>query len=136
VLPLTVDDLRLFLHILAATVWVGGQITLAGLVPALRKVGADVPKAAAQAFGRVAWPAFAVLIATGIWNVFAIKDAISNSDEVRTTLTIKLVFVALSGVAAYAHAHASTRRGLALWGAGTGLFALASLLFGVILSFG
>jgi hypothetical protein len=106
------------------------------LVPALRKVGADVPKAAAQAFGRVAWPAFAVLIATGIWNVFAIKDAISNSDEVRTTLTIKLVFVALSGVAAYAHAHASTRRGLALWGAGTGLFALASLLFGVILSFG
>ena len=27
------DDIRVALHILAATVWVGGQITLAALVP-------------------------------------------------------------------------------------------------------
>ena len=31
-LPLTVDTVRLSLHVLAATVWVGGQLTLAGLV--------------------------------------------------------------------------------------------------------
>jgi putative copper export protein len=136
VLSFTVEDLRLFLHVLAASVWVGGQITLAGLVPALRKTGAEVPKAAAQAFGRIAWPAFGVLIATGIWNVFAIDDELSDSDAMRNTLTVKLVFVALSGVAAYAHANAKSRRGLALWGAGTGLFALASMLFGVVLSFG
>jgi len=30
------ETIRLFLHVLAATVWVGGQITLAALVPALR----------------------------------------------------------------------------------------------------
>jgi putative copper export protein len=136
VLSFSVEDLRLFLHVLAASIWVGGQITLAGLVPALRKAGADVPKAAAQAFGRVAWPAFAVLVATGIWNVFAIHDEISNSNDMRNTLIVKLVFVVLSGVAAYAHARAKSRRGLALWGAGTGLFALAAMLFGVILSFG
>jgi putative copper export protein len=136
VLSFSVEDLRLFLHVLAASIWVGGQITRAGLVPALRTAGADGPKAAAQAFGRVAWPAFAVLVATGIWNVFAIHDEISNSNDMRNTLIVKLVFVVLSGVAAYAHARAKSRRGLALWGAGTGLFALAAMLFGVILSFG
>jgi putative copper export protein len=135
-LAFSLEDLRLFLHVLAASVWVGGQIVLAGLVPALRKAGADVPKAAAQAFGRIAWPAFGVLIATGIWNVFAIDDEISDSDAMRNTLTVKLVFVALSGVAAYTHANATSRRGLAVWGAATGLFALASMLFGVDLSYG
>lgn len=135
-LSLTLEDVRLFLHVLAASVWVGGQITLAGLVPALRKADAAVPKAAAQAFGRVAWPAFAVLVATGIWNVSAIHDELSDSSQMRNTLIVKLVLVVLSGVAAYAHTHAKSRRGLAVWGAGTALFALASMLFGVILSFG
>lgn len=134
-LSLTVEDVRLFLHVLAASVWVGGQITLAGLVPALRKADAAAPRAAAQAFGRVAWPAFAVLLATGIWNVVAIRDELDDSAAMRNTLMVKLVLVALSGVAAYAHTRASSRRGLALWGAGTALFALASMLFGVILSF-
>jgi putative copper export protein len=31
------DTIRLFLHVLAATIWVGGQITLAALVPVLRR---------------------------------------------------------------------------------------------------
>ncbi|MGN6475108.1 MAG: hypothetical protein ACTHK4_15855, partial [Mycobacteriales bacterium] len=73
-LRFTLADLRLYLHVLAATVWVGGQITRAGLVPALRRAGTDIPKAAAKAFGRVAWPAFAVLIATGVWNITADHD--------------------------------------------------------------
>lgn len=132
-LRVTLADLRLYLHVLAATVWVGGQITLAGLVPALRRAGADIPKAAAQAFGRVAWPAFAVLVLTGIWNVAADHHEIHHSSAFRNTLIVKLILVVLSGVAASAHARAKTRRGLALWGAGTGVFALAALLFGVIL---
>jgi putative copper export protein len=33
----TLDSLRIFLHLLAAAVWVGGQIVLGGLVPKLRK---------------------------------------------------------------------------------------------------
>lgn len=42
------DTIRLFLHVLAATVWVGGQLTLAALVPALRRFGAEVPRAGAR----------------------------------------------------------------------------------------
>ena len=73
-LPVDLETVRLFLHVLAATIWVGGQLVLAALVPALRAAGADVPRAAARAFNRVAWPAFAVLVLTGIWNIVAEGD--------------------------------------------------------------
>ncbi|HVY09152.1 MAG TPA: CopD family protein [Mycobacteriales bacterium] len=135
-LPLTVDDLRLFLHVLAASVWVGGQFALAGLVPALRKAGAEVPRVAARAYARVAWPAFAVLVATGIWNVAEEHQALDNSSDYRNTLIVKLVFVVLSGVSAYAHQRATSRRALALGGAGGALFALAAMLCGIVLSHG
>jgi putative copper export protein len=133
VLSVSLDDLRLFLHVLAATVWVGGQITLAGLVPALRKAGADVPKAAANAFNRVAWPAFGVLIITGIWNIQADHGDIKHSADYRNTLIAKLVIVALSGLSAYLHAKADTKKGNAIWGALTGIFALLALFYGIIL---
>jgi putative copper export protein len=133
VLHVSLADLRLYLHVLAAAVWVGGQITLAGLVPALRRVGTEAPKAAARAFARVAWPAFAVLVVTGVWNIAADRSEIHHSSGFRHTLIVKLALVVLSGIAAFAHARARSRRGLALWGAGTGVFALAALLYGVIL---
>jgi putative copper export protein len=136
VLSVTLADLRLFLHVLAASIWVGGQIALAGLVPALRKAGTDVPKAAAQAFSRVAWPAFGVLVITGLWNIQADHDEIRHDSDFRNTLIAKLVLVVLSGVAAFMHQRASSKRGNAIWGAGTGLFALAALFYGIILSHG
>jgi len=43
VLPVSWTAIRLFLHVLGATVWVGGQLTLAGLVPGLRRVSPDAP---------------------------------------------------------------------------------------------
>jgi putative copper export protein len=125
------ETLRLFLHVLAATVWVGGQLTLAALVPALRAAGADVPKAAANAFNRVAWPAFGVLVATGVWNVVAEGH---GSPAYQHTLWLKYALVAASGVTAFLHARASSRAGLAVYGALTGVTALGALFVGIVLA--
>jgi putative copper export protein len=130
---MTVDleTLPLFLHVLAATVWVGGQLTLAALVPALRAAGAEVPKTAARAFNRVAWPAFGVLVLTGIWNVVAESD---DSAAYQHTLMVKYTLVLLSGVTALLHARATSRRGMAVFGALTGLTALGALFVGIVLA--
>ena len=126
------DTVRLFLHVLAATIWVGGQLTLAALVPALRAIGRDAPRTAARRFNQVAWPAFGVLIATGIWNVSAESDKVSGSYQ--TTLIVKLVIVFLSGVTAALHIRAKSPVGLAVFGALTGVTALAALFLGVLLA--
>ena len=126
------DTVRLFLHVLAATIWVGGQLTLAALVPVLRRFGADVPGAAARRFNQVAWTAFAVLTVTGIWNIVAVRSQISHSASYRTTLIVKLVVVVISGVAAALHVRSRTSRSRAIFGARTGLSALAALFLGVL----
>ncbi len=126
------DTIRLFLHVLAATVWVGGQITLAALVPVLRRLGAEIPRAAARRFNQVAWPAFAVLVITGVWNIIAVRSQIHGSYE--TTLVVKLIAVAVSGVSAALHARAKSKTGLAVFGALAGLSALAALFLGVLLA--
>jgi putative copper export protein len=132
-LPFTWETLRLFLHILAATIWVGGQLTLAALVPTLRAMGAQAPKAAAQRFNQVAWPAFGVLVLTGIWNIVAESDKQSDPGY-QATLGIKMALVLLSGVSAFLHTRAKSKAGLAVWGALAALSALGATLFGVVLA--
>lgn len=129
-LPLTLANVRLFLHVLAATVWVGGQLTLAGLVPGLRALSPDAPRTVARRFNRIAWPAFGVLVVTGLWNLSEVH--ISNqSTDYQVTLFVKLVVVALSGTSAAFHAGARTKVALAVWGALTGVTAIGALLLGV-----
>lgn len=125
------ETVRLFLHVLAATIWVGGQITLAALVPTLRALGTEIPGSAARRYNQIAWPAFAVLVATGIWNIAAIGNI---TGSYRTTLIVKLVVVAISGLTAALHAHSKSTIGLAVFGALTGISALAALFLGVLLA--
>jgi putative copper export protein len=132
VLPITADTVRLFLHVLAAAVWVGGQLTLAGLVPGLRALDPDAPRAVARRFSRIAWPAFAVVVATGIWNLVEVEVG-DTSTEYQTTVFVKLLAVAASGIAAAAHQRARSRRGLAIGGAVAGLSSLLALALGVLL---
>jgi putative copper export protein len=126
------DSLRLFLHVAAATIWVGGQLVLAALVPVLRAHDRATPKLAARAFNRVAWPAYAVLVATGVWNVVAVGSDTTSS--YRTVLAVKVAVVAASGITAYLHTRARTAAALAVFGALTGLTALAALYLGVLLA--
>ena len=131
-LPVSWDTIRLFLHVTAATIWVGGQLTLAGLVPGLRALSPDAPRAAARRFNLIAWPAYFVLIATGIWNVVAIEPAFDTAYG--KTLMVKVVVAIFSGVAAFLHSISRTKTGLAVWGALSALSAIAALFLGVLLA--
>jgi putative copper export protein len=132
-LPVSWDTIRLFLHVTAATIWVGGQFTLAGLVPGLRALSPDAPRAAARRFNLIAWPAYFVLIATGIWNVFAVPD-IAFDTAYGKTLMVKVVVAIFSGLAAFLHSISRTKAGLAIWGALSALSAIAALFLGVLLA--
>jgi putative copper export protein len=135
VLSPSLDTLRIFLHVLAATVWVGGQLTLAGLVPTLRSAAPDVVPVAARRFNRIAWPAFGVLVATGIWNLVEV-DLGSTSTAYQVTLMVKLVVVALSGVGAAVHVVSRSKVALAVGGSLAGLGAVGALFLGVLLTRG
>ncbi|MCZ7526015.1 MAG: CopD family protein [Acidimicrobiia bacterium] len=146
-LPVTSTTLRIFLHALAATVWVGGQLTLAGVLPALRPSGRETLRSVGRQFQLLAWPAFAILVATGIWNLFEVSLG-DRSTEYLVTLSVKLAFVTGSGLAAAIHVlvaaprvrraptEASYRRAAALSGALEGtatLLAIGALFLGVLL---
>lgn len=134
-LPVSVDTVRLFLHVLAATVWVGGQVTLAGLVPGLRSLSPDAPRAVARRFGRIAWPAYGLLLLTGVWNLLEV-DLGDRDSAYLTTLLVKLLLVGLAGVAAAVHGTTRSRPLLAVGGAAAMVCSLAAVLLGVQLASG
>jgi putative copper export protein len=127
------DTVRLSLHVLAATVWVGGQIVMTGLVGPARTIGGDAPKVLARAFARMAWPAFLVLIATGIWNITAVHYS-SQSSAWKAVLMAKILVVLVAGVGAFLHQRATTRGQLALWGSVAGTASVAALVMGILLA--
>jgi putative copper export protein len=127
--------LRLFLHVLGAAIWVGGQIVLAGLVPGLRRISPEAPRFAARRFNVLAWSAFGLLLVTGIWNLLQI-DVGDRSLSYQITLGLKLTAVALTGVGAFLHSISRSRAGLAVWGSVAGIFGLVALFLGELLTTG
>jgi len=126
------DFLRLGLHLFAATIWVGGQVVLVVLLPVLRKAGADAPRAAARAWNRVAWPTFAVLVATGIWNLTEVAFSDRGTDY-QVTVLVKLLLVGAAGSAAAVHAITKSRKALAVGGVVAGVASLGAFALGVLL---
>ena len=128
-----IGGVRLILHVTAAAVWVGGQLTMTGLLPTIRGLGDDAPKKVARAFSRLLWPAFALLVVTGFWNIAALttKDA---SSAWKAVLMIKIAMVVVAGVAVFLHQRATSRAGLAVWGSVGGVASIAALCLGVFLA--
>ncbi len=124
--------IRIFLHVLAASVWVGGQLTLAGLVPSLRRRHPEAVTTAAQAFSRVAWPAFGLVVITGMWNLMAV-DITTASSAYQTTVLLKIAVAILSGVFAAVHTVGKSKVALAVGGSLGALCALAAMFLGVLL---
>jgi putative copper export protein len=132
VLAPALDGLRLTLHVLAAAVWVGGQLTVAGLLGTVRQLGGDAPRKVARAFNSVSWPAYAVLLGTGVWNVIAVGGHQRSAWKV--VLAAKIAVALVAGIAAWLHSRSRTPAGLAVWGAFAGTASVAALVMGVFLA--
>lgn len=125
------DAFRLFLHVLAASIWVGGQIVLAGLVPTVRGFGEDATRQVARAFNRIAWPAYAVAVVTGLWNLFDLP----LEDLQHPWIELKVLAVLLSGVGAALHQNARGNKALlAAGGAMSSVFAVAAMYLGFLVT--
>lgn len=105
---------------------------MGGLVPTARGFGADAPRALARAFARFMWPAYAVLLITGVWNISAVHSGQPHAWQV--VLTVKVVVVILAGLAVWLHGRATSRQALAAWGAAGALFSVAAMVMGVFLA--
>ncbi|HZS14043.1 MAG TPA: CopD family protein [Candidatus Dormibacteraeota bacterium] len=135
----------LWVHVVAACIWIGGQVTVAAVIPLLRGRDAADGGALAIAVGRryqaVAWPAFAALAVTGVINVgnAGLQWSHLLDSAAGRTLTVKLGLVALSGAAAAVHAFVQApRRRSAMWSATLGslslLAAVVAALYGVAIA--
>ena len=121
------DQILLWTHLLAVAVWTGGLITLAALVPAMRKAGADRPllQATARQFGRISWTAMTVAVITGIWQVLDLGIP-WRMLEVKLALVASVV--ALAGI----HQVTAKRTSAAVRGAIQGVILVISIaIFGV-----
>jgi len=123
---MTALEILKWVHLLAAAVWTGGLITLAALVAALRRAGADRPmlQATARQFGRLSWSALAVAVATGIWQVIEL-------DWPWRHLELKIALVALVAALALGHQLTARRTPAAMQGALQALILVVSVaIFG------
>jgi putative copper export protein len=130
---ITLVDLRLFVHVCGAIVWVGGQVVWTLLLPVLRPLGGETVRAVARRLSPVLWGAFALLVASGVWNLIAIHPG-NQGSAYQTTLALKLGVVVISGGAAFVHTRVATARARGIWGAVSGVTALAAVLLGVVLA--
>ncbi len=116
-------------HLLAVATWTGGLITLAALVPVLRRQGAETEtlRAVARRFGTVSWVALGAAVVTGVWQVTELE--ISWSDG---TLSLKLSLVGVAAAGALVHQLTARRTSPAVRGMIQGLILVVSIaIFGV-----
>jgi hypothetical protein len=76
----------------------------------------------------VAWPAFAVLVATGVW---MLTEAGESSDAFKTTLMTKLTLVLVSGIGVALHSLVKNPTLKAIWATVGFVSALGVVLLGV-----
>ena len=119
------DDLIRWIHLLAAAIWIGGMITVAALVPALRgaRATSDQIRAAARRFGVVAWSAIGASVATGIIQLIRLDVPTRGN----TALAIKLLLVGVAVAVAWVHQIVARTASPALRGALEGSLLLLAL---------
>lgn len=129
----TLDSVRVFLHLIAVAVWVGGQIVLAGIVPQLRSVAPEAMKTVAQGFARIAWPAFLVIVFTGMWGLGTI-DVADQSSAYLATFGIKMLLVGAAVIATLIHSQGTSKAAKGIGGAASLLTSLLAAFAGVLMA--
>lgn len=126
------DAIVLWLHILAAVIFVGPQVFLVAVaMPALRSM-ADVEARQAlsrritRGFGMLGGAALVALLATGIWNFYDARDADKfDFERYFITLQIKLTLVTIVVILTILHGAVFGRRLQQLQESGAGEAELA-----------
>lgn len=98
----TPDAIRLFLHILAASIWVGGQFVMLGVIDTAKGIHHIAMVKLCKALGWLSWPALVVLIVTGIWNVDTFRGTTWTMGW-KIVLVVKIVMVVIAGLTAFLH---------------------------------
>ena len=129
----TFDSLRIFLHLMAVAVWVGGQIVLAGLVPNVRRAAPEALTPIARGFARVAWPAMGLIVFTGAWGL-ASQNVAERSSEYMATFGLKMLVVAVAVLATIIHSQGRSTAAKAIGGALGLLGSLAAAWCGILLA--
>ena len=129
----TLDSLRIYLHLMAVAVWVGGQIVLAGIVPALRRQAPDALTPIARGFARVAWPSMVLIVFTGAWGL-ASQDVAERSGDYMVTFGLKMLLVAIAVLATVIHSQGRSTAAKAIGGAAGLLGSLAAAYCGILLA--
>jgi uncharacterized membrane protein len=111
------DATIIWLHVLAAVVFIGPQVFLAAVaMPALRtlddvKSRQDATRGITRGFGILGGIALAVLLATGIWNYYDADDAgLMDIDRYFAVMQVKLTLVTIVIILTILHAAVFGRR--------------------------
>jgi uncharacterized membrane protein len=88
-----------WIHLVAASVWLGGLVVLAASVMALRRAGAprEYLQAVARQFARVSWTAMGIAVATGLGQVHLLRIGWSHEPLQRKVVLVAAV-IAVAGV--------------------------------------
>ena len=129
----TLDSIRIFLHLIAVAIWIGGQIVLAGIVPSLRTVAPEAVKTVAQGFARIAWPAFLVIVFTGMWGLGTV-DVSAESSEYLATFGIKMLLVGIAVIATLIHSNGTSKAAKGIGGAASLLTSLLAAFAGILMA--
>ena len=105
---------------------------LGGLMPSLHRAAPDATKVVARAYARIAWPAFVLVVLTGIWNLAEISFS-DRSTAYQVTLFVKLVLVGVTGAAAAMHQLGQTTAAKAIGGSLGLVGALGAFFLGILL---
>ena len=105
-MSITLDGVVRFVHLLSASVWVGGMVAMTSVLPGMLAAGfhGSEVRGVARRFSTITFPAMVIAAATGIWKITG------GGTEVTTTITAKLALTTFAVLLALWHARASGLR--------------------------